>query len=444
MKICENCGMEYGDDNAFCPFCDERYGVVILADDVISAVGLPAYKEEFPAIGETGVKYESFAANRDKIFKRNIRLAKKEDAVKKKDVHILYKPVDPLVKFDKDGEIIPYAPINPVVKSYPKHVKRKLPVGRILCISAGLAVLIFIGKNLSDGLNDTDYYIDPPLQEVSEAAYDEAAYEIEPPSINERPKYVLASSSNAGRSVQVYGSDEESFMYIMHKPDNGYWDYQFKYYDKGNAGANFPKLFADCEEFKECGFTEMLIEYPHSDATSVLLINDGVPDMDTEKLYISSTENYKGDASGYREIGYNDIVLGHFTTQTPIDPSEFEFNDRKLLSSETYIPPKITVKSESGLQMKLTYDSELEKNFVNYKFKFTNTSNSDIDSFCNEFTGAEYADKFYYLMAIDYETNETLFAEYWSDGIPQLNRVYTVKPEETVRGEIWLDFRDKD
>lgn len=98
MKICENCGMEYGDDNSFCPFCDERYGVVILADDVISADSLPPYKEEFPVIGETGAKQENFASNRDKIYKRNIRLAERENFLPKMEVRAAYKPVVPLAE----------------------------------------------------------------------------------------------------------------------------------------------------------------------------------------------------------------------------------------------------------------------------------------------------------------------------------------------------------
>lgn len=143
MKICENCGREYGDANPFCPFCDERYGVIIPENDVISAEGLPPYKEEFHAIGETSVKYENFAANRDEIYKRNVRLAARENFLQKKETKVIYEPVMPLAEIGRDGAIAPYKPPNPVVKKLFHRRKKQKTVKvsrfrKFLCISASV------------------------------------------------------------------------------------------------------------------------------------------------------------------------------------------------------------------------------------------------------------------------------------------------------------------
>ena len=162
MKICENCGMEYGDDNPFCPFCDERYGVVILADDVISADGLPAYKEEFPVIGETGVKQESFAANRDEIFERNTRLAEIENFMPKVEVKKVYKPVVPLVQVDSNGSIAPYKPPNPIADKLFKRWKilknaKVSKLRKILCVLASIYLIILLIAFIS-WFRTTDIY----------------------------------------------------------------------------------------------------------------------------------------------------------------------------------------------------------------------------------------------------------------------------------------------
>lgn len=149
MKICQNCGMEYGDDNPFCPFCDERYGTVILVDDVISADGLPPYKEEFPIVGEIGVKQESFADDRDKIYKRNIRLAAKENFLPKMEARAACKPVVPLAEIDRNGEIIPYKPQNPIVDKlfHRRKSKKTAKVSKFrkfLSISASVYLVVLL------------------------------------------------------------------------------------------------------------------------------------------------------------------------------------------------------------------------------------------------------------------------------------------------------------
>lgn len=164
MKICQNCGMEYGDDNSFFPFCDERYGSVILVDDVISADGLPLYKEEFPIVGEISVKQESFADNRDKIYKRNIRLAAKENFLPKMEARAAYKPVVPLAEIGRDGVIAPYKPPNPVVKKI-KNIRTKIKTVKLS--KTGKAVLsilsvaaIFLAVLGVSWFEATDVYAD--------------------------------------------------------------------------------------------------------------------------------------------------------------------------------------------------------------------------------------------------------------------------------------------
>lgn len=148
MKICENCGMEYGDDGSFCPYCDERYGVVIAENDVISA-DFPAYSEEFPVIGETAVKQESFADNQEDIFDRNIRLAEIEKLLPKVEVKKVYKPVVPLVQVGGNGSIAPYKSHNLITKKFfhRRENKRTVKISKfrkIMCILASIYLIIFI------------------------------------------------------------------------------------------------------------------------------------------------------------------------------------------------------------------------------------------------------------------------------------------------------------
>lgn len=280
MKICENCGMEYGDDGCFCPYCDERYGTVILVDDVISA-DFPAYSEEFSPPGESIVKKKSFTANRDEIFRRNMLISVMEENIpEQNEEYEPYKPVKITKKPNKDGEIILYAKRNTAAEILKKikqsPLMKRLNFGKIVCTLAFAAILIYMGKSWYDGLNDLDPYINPPFPEVS----------------------------------------------------------------------------------------------------------------------------------------------------------------------ENTAPDKITVTSDSGLELKLTYKDKQAEWAYGYNFEFTNTSDHNIDRFCDEFTGAEYSDKFYALWVIDAEELEVKAIEYWDDGIPQSSRSYTVKPGETASGYVILNFSD--
>lgn len=71
MKHCIRCGADYGDDNSFCPYCDEKYGNVILKQDVISGT-FPQYEEtEHHIIGDIEQRSDSFNANKLTVYKRN-------------------------------------------------------------------------------------------------------------------------------------------------------------------------------------------------------------------------------------------------------------------------------------------------------------------------------------------------------------------------------------
>ena len=111
-------------------------------------------------------------------------------------------------------------------------------------------------------------------------------------------------------------------------------------------------------------------------------------------------------------------------------------------SAELSVPQNITVTSENGLELKLTYKEELAELVYGYDYEFTNTTDNDIDRFCDEFTGAEYMDKFYALWVIDSEALEVKAIVYWDDGMPQSTHSYTVKPNETVTGYVILNFRN--
>lgn len=293
MKICENCGMEYGDDGSFCPYCDERYGVVIAKNDVISA-DFPAYSEEFPPIGETCVKEKSFTANRDEIFRRNMLLSVTEENISEQnEAYEPHKPVKVTKKTDSDGEIILYAKRDTAAEIFKKirqnPIQKRFNFGKMVCALAFAAILIYTGKSWYDGLNGPDPFINPPFPEYSENAAEETL------------------------------------------PAN----------------------------------------------------------------------------------------------------------------SEISIPNKITVTSENGLELKLTYKDRQAEWAYGYDFEFTNTTEHDIDRFCDEFIGAEYADKFYALWVINAEELEVKAIEYWDNGIPQSTNSYTVKPNETVTGYVVLNFKDR-
>lgn len=286
MKICGKCGMEYGGDSSFCPYCDERYGVVIVENDVISA-DFPAYTEEFPPIGEICVKEESFASNRGEIYERNIRLAERaENILLQNEAYEIHKPVKVMKKFNKDGEIILYAKRNPIAKAAEiihKLKGKKLSGTFIKALRISVIVLVPIFAMISGKIELESY----------------------------------------------------------NKP-----------------------------------------------------VPDIQPTVQAEK------------------------------------------------NTEASIPQKITVTSESGLELKLTIKDEQAELVYGYDYEFTNTTDHDIDRFCDEFTGAEYMDKFYALWVFDSESPEVKAIEYWDDSIPQSTRSYPVKPNETVTGYVVLNFRD--
>lgn len=194
MKICQNCGMEYGDDNSFCPFCDERYGTVILVDDVICADGLPPYKEEFPIVGEMSVKQESFADNRDEIYERNTRLVESGEFLPEMKPEVIYEPAVPIIKFDRNGDIIPYTPPitpkpivqNPVLK--PKKTLNKALKWRIIGFASALLLLAAI-----IGISWIEY--DENIQNAENTVTEQTNYVVESRSVSMPEEVIITGKS---------------------------------------------------------------------------------------------------------------------------------------------------------------------------------------------------------------------------------------------------------
>ena len=433
MKICENCGMEYGDDNPFCPFCDERYGVVILADDVISADGLPAYKEEFPVIGETGVKLESFAANRDKIYKRNIRLAARENFLPKMEVRTAYKPVVPLAEIGKGGAISPYKPPNPIVEKF-NNLRKKIKTIKLGktgkevlgVLSVAAVFLVTIGVSWFE----PDYRqkkIDEEHEKIyaEQAAYSEAVDEV----------------SDANRECSyIYGKDGAVMTLFKRNDDEdwgGYWEYKFTFENEtGKELYDFTELFAGADGMEQFG--EMYVNYPR-DARGRILISDGVPDIESEELFLSVLETYPlGSDKFYHTVKTGERVWGYFSVK----------------ADSSHIPEEIVIKGEDRLELRLSYvNMSSVEGIYTYAFEFTNTTNENMIYFCNKFIGAEYTDKFT-TVSVLYPNGEHCFIS-WKNGAPSYTayrgldehgRSTTIPPYvcvgDTVSGYIDIDFSD--
>lgn len=439
MKICENCGMEYGNDNSFCPFCDERYGVVILADDVISADGLPAYKEEFPAIGETCVKAESFAVNRDKIYKRNIRLAARENFLPKMEVRTAYKPVVPLAEIGRGGAISPYKPPNPIVEKL-KNFRKKIKTiklsknGKAVLGVLSVAVIFLITFGVS-WFETTDIYADYQQKKIDEeyekifaeqAAYTEAVEE--------------ASDADRERSC-IYGKDGAVMTLFKRNDDEdwgGYWEYKFIFENEtGKELYDFAELFAGAEGMEQFG--EMYVNYPR-EASCRILISDGVPDTESEELFVPVLETFPlGSDKFYHTVKTGEKVWGYFS----------------LKESVSDIPEKIVIKGENRLELRLSYVgmSSVEGVYT-YAYEFTNTTTENMIYFCNRFIGAEYTDRFLSFSVLYPNNNKHAFIS-WRNGAPSYvgysgvdehGRSTTIPPYvcvgDTVSGYIDIDFRD--
>lgn len=308
MKICENCGMEYGDDNSFCPFCDERYGVVILADDVISADGLPAYKEEFPVIGETGVKQESFAANRDKIYKRNIRLAARENFLPKMEVRAAYKPVVPLAEIGRGGAISPYKPPNPIVQKLgnvrknliakQRKVLSKTGKWRLIGFTSALLLLAVI-----IGISWADY--DANIQSAEIVVTEPTIYAVESRSVS-MPEDVIITGESGLEMKLSNGTERE----VLSTTKNGdvigteSIEYEFEYEFTNTTDQDIARFWDD---FTNYDILEL----------SVYSVGDGNANYRSEYLWMTSVGGvmraerdcivHAGEtATGVVSIEYND------------------------------------------------------------------------------------------------------------------------------------------
>lgn len=282
MKICQNCGMEYGDDNSFCPFCDERYGSVILVDDVISADGLPLYKEEFPVVGEITVKQESFAVNRDEIFDRNTRLAEIENFMPKVEVKKVYKPVVPLVQVDSNGSIAPYVQSVPVVKNVPQNVKKikkfngvKKSVYALISIYVAY-ILLFLGARLFGDV------VSEPVYHDWGDSWETYVYET----------YVYGNGIPVPKDITITSENGlEMKLTLEYKLENSKY-YKYRFGIVNTTGKGFDNVY---QEFSGLEYTDkfyFLID--DNDTREQIIWTDGIPDI----------------AEGGRPISLNEFVSG--------------------------------------------------------------------------------------------------------------------------------------
>lgn len=282
MKICQNCGMEYGDNNSFCPFCDERYGTVILVDDVISADGLPLYKEEFPVVGEITVKQESFAVNRDEIFDRNTRLAEIENFMPKVEVKKVYKPVVPLVQVDSNGSIAPYVQSVPVVKNVPQNVKKikkfngvKKSVYALISIYVAY-ILLFLGARLFGDV------VSEPVYHDWGDSWETYVYET----------YVYGNGIPVPKDITITSENGlEMKLTLEYKLENSKY-YKYRFGIVNTTGKGFDNVY---QEFSGLEYTDkfyFLID--DNDTREQIIWTDGIPDI----------------AEGGRPISLNEFVSG--------------------------------------------------------------------------------------------------------------------------------------
>lgn len=431
MKICENCGREYGDSNPFCPFCDERYGVVILENDVISAKGLPPYVEEFPVIGEMGVKQESFAENRDKIYKRNIRLVARENFLPKMEARAAYKPVMPLAEVYRDGKIAPYVPPNPIVEKF-KNICKKIKsiklskTGKSVLgvLSVAAVFLVVVGFSWFE---TTDTYAD--------YQYEKSWKESEKEFVKQQSAYAKAIAEYHNTNVEaycIYGKNNA----VMHLIDNYNSDYDFAYINdtgKNLSLADFSELFSCAEGMED--FKLMQIYYP-SGAEGRINIFDGVLDIENEDFSLSIGLEYnEKNIERNHLIKSGEAVTGY-------------------LVEKKNVPEEIIITSDSGLELKLTdcRESRAVDNVFRYDFEFKNTSGKDMLYFWNEFAGAEYTDRIYNF-TVNYPNGENAYIR-WNNGsctgyfyhaVDEHGEVVHVPPYvysgNTVTGFIELNFR---
>ena len=272
MKICENCRMEYGDDNSFCPYCDERYGVVISENDVISA-DFPKYSEEFPPIGETCVNEKSFTANRNEIYKRNMLLSVMEENIPEQNEAVEpHKSVKVLHRTDSDGEIIIYAKRDKAAEIFNKikqsPIVQHLNFGNIFCLLAITAIFIYTGKSWYDDLNASKPSLYPPFPEYYENVTEEA--------IPQRSQILVPSTSII---VIEDGLEMKLTYYKEMKTDNEFcFDFELTNYT-GNDIDNFWEKLTD-SEYKDILSKLYIIKYNgwRAEFNTTVQWENGIPD----------------------------------------------------------------------------------------------------------------------------------------------------------------------
>lgn len=179
----------------------------------------------------------------------------------------------------------------------------------------------------------------------------------------------------------------------------------------------------------------MSVSYPRG-ATGYIPILYGAPDIEREELLLPVLEPLysERDTKYYHTIEPDEKVSGYLSVN---------------------IPEKITIIGEDSLKLKLSYVkmSDEEEVYI-YAFEFTNTTDKVMLDFWNKFIRAEYTDRFVKLFVLYPNGNPCLVL--WENGVPYYityrgvdehgrttNVPPYVGPNDTVSGNVYIDFGDK-
>ncbi|MGN0607969.1 MAG: hypothetical protein ACI4J6_02095 [Oscillospiraceae bacterium] len=263
MKRCEQCGAEYGDDGLFCPYCDERYGTVMRSNDVVSCKFPPFSPENVHYAGYTKADNVSFYADREKIYRRNVRLA----AVKKYSL----KKSEQQKQFDL---IKIHSRFNNIIKWLVRYI--------VLCV-----VLFVTSLGVWFVCHKAAQFIEDKKQR---RLYEEYLAN----NVTESETYTLYGKNGAEMTV------EKSSVFSF---------YTFVYTNTTDEPVfHFAELFSGSDDLENAA--DMLIIYP-SGARGAIEWEDGVPDISEENVYISVLENRQLEIDEWRTIEPGETASGY-------------------------------------------------------------------------------------------------------------------------------------
>lgn len=223
MKRCEKCGAEYGDDGLFCPYCDERYGTEMRANDVISG-DFPEYMEDGQhLIGEIS-EQDSFTAHKDEIYRRN-NLIVREAALVDRETERRRLEAEQQQVAERKEQLDTYK-LN-------KTVRRVAAVAAALAISA-FAVVAAVNYMMDDvnvyqetmqtEVLVTETHTNAPAAEISEAVNEPAAEvvtEISAEAVEEVPEEAPEEQTAAEEVTEVSAAEEVPVVRERLVPRNG-------------------------------------------------------------------------------------------------------------------------------------------------------------------------------------------------------------------------------